>query len=493
LTVNTEKLRVVIACDTFSPDINGAARFAERLAAGLVRRGHEIHIIAPAASSAHGSFSEVIDGAEMVVHRMPSLRIPQHKSLRFVHPFGLSRRIRRIIAEINPVALHMNSHLMIGRFALSAIRTMNLNVVATNHVMPENLMRYSFVPKLLQGLMMRLLWADAGRVLRRVGTVTSPTRRAADLLEREAGLSGVLAISCGINAARFANTTPTSTQPKRVLYLGRLDAEKRVDVLLRAVAELTQHPDIEVELVGDGGERSALGKLAVELGIADRVLFTGHIAEIDLPAAYERATVFVMPSIAELQSIATMEAMASGRPVIGANAMALPHLVHDGDNGYLFEPDNHLDLADRLARIFEATPDELERLSENSLHLISSHDINQTLDIFENLYRGAGEQSLTTADNLPAYLEPIGRLSESVRSQLSSWRRDSLAIRSRADELRELARERLDELRSDARERYEEVREVAIERISEVRDTARERLSEARDTARKRLRKKRPK
>ena len=51
-----------------------------------------------------------------------------------------------------------------------------------------------------------------------------------------------------------------------------------------------------------------------------------------------RGTVFAMPSIAELQSIATMEAMASGLPVVAANAMALPHLVHDGENGYLFEP-----------------------------------------------------------------------------------------------------------------------------------------------------------
>ena len=51
-----------------------------------------------------------------------------------------------------------------------------------------------------------------------------------------------------------------------------------------------------------------------------------------------------MPSIAELQSIATMEAMASALPIVAANAMALPHLVHDGENGYLFEPGNIDDL-----------------------------------------------------------------------------------------------------------------------------------------------------
>lgn len=478
---HAESLRVVIACDTFSPDINGAARFAERLAAGLTRRGHEVHVIAPAPSRLSGSAVEIIDGAEMMVHRMPSLRLPQHKSLRFVNPFGLTKRIRKIIAEIDPIALHLNSHLMIGRFALRASGKLSeINLVATNHVMPENLMRYSFVPRVLQGAVTRLLWRDAGSVLSQVGQVTSPTRRAADLLERASGLSGVLAISCGINAARFANDTATSNTPPRVLYLGRLDAEKRVDVLLRAVAALRQHPDTTVELVGDGGERVALERLARELEIADRVLFSGHIPEVELPSAYERATVFVMPSIAELQSIATMEAMASGRPVIGANAMALPHLVHDGDNGYLFEPDNHLDLADRLARIFEADTAELDRLSENSLHLISSHDINRTLDIFEGLYRGSGEPTPTSDDNSPGYLDPIGRLSQGVREQLSLWRREAMKIRLRADELRELARERLDELRTEALGRFEELRSEAGDRITEVREEASARLKKRR-------------
>jgi glycosyltransferase involved in cell wall biosynthesis len=492
----TRPLRVVIACDTFSPDINGAARFAERLAAGLVRRGHEIHVIAPAASRRWGSFAETIDGAVMTVHRVPSWRLPQHKSLRVASPFGLTKRINKIIKDVDPVALHLNSHLAIGRFSLRAVRDMpNLHLVATNHVMPENLMRYGFVPKLMQRTVMRLLWKDAGRVLRKVGTVTSPTRRAANLLERASGLEGVLAISCGINAARFANTSATSNRPPRFLYLGRLDAEKRVDVLLRAVASL-KNPEIQVELVGDGGERAALEQLAQKLEIANRVQFTGHIAESELAGAYERATAFVMPSIAELQSIATMEAMASGRPVVAADAMALPHLVHDGDNGYLFEPDNHLDLADRLQRIIEADQDELERLSENSLHLIRSHDINRTLDIFEDLYRGQAEPTPTSDDNQPHYLEPIGRLNEAVRHRLAEWRTDALKLRARADELRELARERFVEIRHDAHELLVETREEARDKLHEVSSEVREQLEEIRDdisAVAKKIRRKRSK
>ena len=74
-------LRIVIPCDTFAPDINGAARFAERLAGGLVRKGHEVHIIAPAFDTSEGPRIENHDGVDMIVHRLRSHKVPQHKTL----------------------------------------------------------------------------------------------------------------------------------------------------------------------------------------------------------------------------------------------------------------------------------------------------------------------------------------------------------------------------------------------------------------------------
>jgi len=68
-------MRILIASDTFSPDINGAARFTERLAAGLVDRGWEVHVVAPSPRGGPGySGTEVIEGRPMTVHRWRSLR-----------------------------------------------------------------------------------------------------------------------------------------------------------------------------------------------------------------------------------------------------------------------------------------------------------------------------------------------------------------------------------------------------------------------------------
>jgi glycosyltransferase involved in cell wall biosynthesis len=370
----------------------------------------------------------------------------------------MTRKIAGVLSEVKPHAVHIQSHLMVGRFALQAARRQRLRVIATNHVMPENLMRYSLLPKILHPLAMKIIWLDAGRILRKMDALTTPTKRAAELLEHAAGVSGVLAISCGIDASRFANNTPTSNENPVALFLGRLDDEKKIDVLLRAAAKLTEHPRLEIQLVGDGGERSRLEELARELGIYERVHFLGHVTDQELPGIYERCTVFVMPSIAELQSIATMEAMASGRPVIAADAMALPHLVHDGDNGYLFPPGDVDRLADRLRRVLTADKAELARLSENSLHLIRSHDIERTLTIFEDLYQGIGDAVPTTDDNRPAYMLPIGRLNDSVRARLQDWREDAVNLRRRAEDLSQEARDRLSGVREEVMGQIGELR-----------------------------------
>jgi hypothetical protein len=170
-----------------------------------------------------------------------------------------------------------------------------------------------------------------------------------------------------------------------------------------------------------------------------------------------------MPSIAELQSIATMEAMASGRPVVAADAMALPHLVHDGDNGYLFPPDDVKAFADKLRLVLTADQKELDRLSENSLHLIQSHDIDRTIKIFEGLYSGKVQDQSETADNLDTYSLPIGSLSKTLSRSIALARRRSALLREKAELASKELIMRAEDARDEVKEKIEEVRdEVAF-------------------------------
>ena len=290
-TNQNQPLTVVIGCDTFPPDINGASRFAERLAGGLARHGNDVHVIAAAYDNNYGTFTEIIDGSPMTVHRIKSYKLPQHKTLRWIWPFNLESKTAKILRDVKPDALHIQSHLLMGRFAVRAAKGTDVKLIATNHIMPENLIKYSvIIPSFLEKTAMKLAWADAGRILKKVDFVTTPTRRAAELLEAAAGVKDVLAISCGIDASKFANTTPTSNAEPRVLFLGRLDYEKHIHNLLKAVAMLPKSLNTQVEIVGDGGEREYLQNLALELGIAKNVKFLGHVTEQELPLAFSMPT-----------------------------------------------------------------------------------------------------------------------------------------------------------------------------------------------------------
>jgi len=397
LTDRTESMRILIGCDTFAPDVNGAARFAERLAAGLVERGHDVHIVAPSQRyRRYSAGTEVIEGQPMTVHRLPAVRWLPHDWLRFVWPWRSKHYARKVLGIVRPDAVHIQSHIVIGRGLARIARKRGIPIVATNHVMAENILDFTVMPPFVDKLVLKLAWDDAERTFKMARAVTTPTRRAADFLENTVDLTGVIPISCGIDRRNY-RPDPSPRAQRRMLFVGRLTTEKRVDVTLRALARLSSAVDpadgsaldVHFDIIGGGDQGKHLEQLTARLGLQDRVHFLGRLDDAQLVEHYSSASVFVISSIAELQSIATLEAMASGLPVIAADAMALPHLVHDGENGYLFEPDNDEALAQRITAVLAAPHEEWLRMQNASLDGVAVHDINRTLDTFEALYRGA--------------------------------------------------------------------------------------------------------
>lgn len=368
--------------------MNGAARFAERLAAGMVRRGHEVHVVAPGQRYRRTPpHTEVIEGEAVTVHRLPALRWLPHDWIRFVFPWRARHYARVVLNYVTPDVIHIQSHVIIGRGFSAEGAHRHIRIVATNHVMPENVFDFTLLPERAKRLFVRWGWWDANRVMRRASAVTTPTRRAADFLERSTSLRGVLPVSCGLRSANYtADLTPRTSN--RIVFVGRVTLEKQIDVIIRALGRLDDELDASLTIVGDGDQRKNLEKFVRAQGLTDRVVFTGRVTDEQLRAYLTGASVFVIASIAELQSIATMEAMASGLPVIAANAMALPHLVHHSENGYLFEPSNDRELADRITQVLTKSQAEYQAMQQHSLDAVKVHDLDRTLDTFEALYRG---------------------------------------------------------------------------------------------------------
>lgn len=377
--------RILIGADTFPPDINGAARFARDHAVRLARRGHEVHVIAPATNTRTSSGIERFDGAEIHVHRLGSVRWPLHDWLRFAPPWEVRYRVRRILRAVAPEVVHLQSFIDIGRgLSMEATRT-GIPIVATNHVMPENVVEFSGLPERLHPRLTRFGWSLALATFSRADIVTSPTPIAARYLEAKTGLHQVRAISCGIDLDRFTPKTRKPASP-RVLYVGRLDPEKDLDTLLRAFALIPRDSGARLDIVGAGSQRRALESLALRTRILDQVTFHGRVTDVQLARLHQEATVFAMPSPAELQSIATLEALASGTPVVVVDAMALPHLVDDGVEGYRVPTGNADELADRIGRILTSTPEQYRQLSSAALARACEHDSAIVVTHYERLY-----------------------------------------------------------------------------------------------------------
>lgn len=377
--------RILIGADTFPPNINGAARFARDHAVRLARRGHTVHVVAPASSTRASSGYESFDDVTLFVHRLPSLKWPLHDWLRFAPPWEARSRVRKVLNIAEPDVVHIQSFLVIGRALAFESHSRAIPTVATNHIMPENVLEYSGLPKAVQPALVRYGWSLAKSTYARVGAVTSPTPIAARYLQQHTGLDRVEPISCGIDTQRFL---PKSAKPARnsVLYVGRLDREKNLHTLLDSFAQLRNGHAATLNIVGHGSEREALEHRAQQLGIADDVTFHGLVSDEDLVRIHHEATVFVMPSSAELQSLATLEALASATPAVVADAMALPHLVSDGLEGYRAEVENPTSFTVGITRILEASAAEYQEHMRAALGRAAQHDSHHVVARYEDLY-----------------------------------------------------------------------------------------------------------
>jgi len=384
-------MRIVVAGQTYHPASNGQAVFTTHLAEGLARAGHQVMAIVPSDSrQASCRFSNGVQ-----VQAISSIPLaPLYPDVYFTLFPG--RQVGRLLDEFTPDVVHIQDHYPISSAVVAAARGRQIHTVGTNHFLPENIVHYLPAPAWSRPLLNRLLWATMLQVYNRLELVTTPTETAARILRQQRIRVPVYPVSCGVNLARFRPDPSVDRDglrrrygldPARTLFLfvGRIDQEKRLDVLLKAMRHLARD-DVQLGVAGRGRHAQALQALAGQLELGDRAVFTGYVPAGDLPALLNSADVFVMPSEAELQSIATLEAMACGRPILAADARALPELVENGVNGYLFRPGDPADAAGRMLQLLEERG-RWPAFGAASLARAQTHDTGNTVQRYLELYR----------------------------------------------------------------------------------------------------------
>lgn len=382
-------MKILISADTYYPHLNGASYFTQRLAYYLKAKGHDTRVIT--VSQSFKNTETIINTVQ--VYGLRSISVLFYKGFRFCLPYSGRKFTRKIFKEFQPDIVHLQGHFPVSRTVLSIAKKNNIPVVATNHFMPENLVHYVPAPNFIRNLIKKAAWLDFARIFNKVGQVTTPTRTAANFIQKYLKIP-VQPISCGIDLKRF-NTKNNGDYLKErykiptrpiLLYVGRLDKEKNLDFVLKAFAVALKQIDFQFVIAGTGAEKKNLIERAENLTILEHVTFTGFVPDNDLPNLYAISDCFMIAGLAELQSIVTMEAMASGLPVIAVNAVALPELIKNNQNGFLFE-DSDLDgLTKNLVQMFSDT-NLRRRMSAKSLEFITFHDIDKSIDSFLKVYR----------------------------------------------------------------------------------------------------------
>jgi 1,2-diacylglycerol 3-alpha-glucosyltransferase len=382
-------MKILIATETYYPDINGAVIFTYRLATILAKRGHNVFVMCPSRSLKN----TVSNDNGFTVYGIRSIPIPLYPNFR-ISPLFISGTIRGAVEEISPDIVHIQHHFLIGKRAVGAAKKLGIPVIGTNHSMPENLVHHLHLPKFAEKLLRKFYWRQFVRIFKQLDFVTTPTKTAAALLKKAGFSKDVMPISNGVDLERFKPTNDglylkrifaVPIDKQVLLYVGRLDKEKRIDIILRALLDILRVTSVHLVLAGIGKEKQRLEELTEKLGIQKAVTFTGFVPDKDLQNIYRIGDLFVMASTAELQSIVTMEAMASGLPVVAVNAKALPELVHDGENGYLFSDGDSQMLAEKVIAIL-SNQTMRAQMSKKSLEIIKDHDINKTIEKYESIY-----------------------------------------------------------------------------------------------------------
>jgi glycosyltransferase involved in cell wall biosynthesis len=351
----------------------------------LARLGHQV-VILDRRYTKDDPPVEHIDGVEIVRLRAP--QVPSPKSPAFIRfilaelnailfAIAVSCHVRKDRSKVDIIHLHLTS---IGLVVITLNRAIRGKTFYTCH-----LSQWTFVTSGLRFSERIHLLLDA-YLMRRVRKVIALSDAAKEsfISFGKAKRDNIVVLPNGVDANFFNPNTPSNEITNRyslegkstVLFVGRLAKIKGVDYLLKAVDIIVnklRYKDTIFILVGPhtfAGVDNPLGMDEIlsyieQHQLGKNIILTGSLPLEEVRVLYAASDIFVLPSLAEGDPLVTLEAMASGKPVIGTRVGGIPHHICDGWNGFLIDPANEQQLADKIKYLID-NPEERKRMGANS-------------------------------------------------------------------------------------------------------------------------------
>lgn len=336
-------MRILLWPSSYLPAIGGVEWFVHDLACQLQIQGHTVAILDGRSEEAKIRFATWA-GDDIQVFRVACYSPASVPDVTVKDQLG---HLQSLLEEFNPDLVNVQ---FVGQQSYYAMRL-------------HEKLRYKFVATAqgsdLFGLSSRSEFRQR-LVLDCLQSVDAFTACSESLLGLAANLvpsivSRSRVIPNGVKGLFFAQdecARPSAVDPY-ILACGRFVPIKGFDVLLEAFARIPDKPRLVI--VGDGPERNRLIRLATDLAISDLVDFRGICPPEEIASLMRHSALFVLPSRHEGLSIAALEAMASGRPVVATRVGGMPQIVHSGYNGLLVEPEDPVGLATAITQMLSAS------------------------------------------------------------------------------------------------------------------------------------------
>lgn len=338
-------LRICILSVDFLPNVGGIAAHVYELARALRSLGNDVTIVT-FRDAFFAPKEETVDGLHIVRIYLPKNTVLLYPVFALFEYFT----VRRIVREKKIDLLH--SHYVFPDGFVSRLQS-GVPGVATEHTS-------GFLDRLERG---RMLWLYRW-VYARMDQIITPSDELAGAVGA-LGIPGqkITFVSNGVDTDKFSPEVPPRDLRKQytlapetriVLCPRRLEPKNGVKYLVEAVpAVLRECPDTRFFIVGGSypDQLVLLQKRGRELGVQNHIIFAGSVPNAEMPSWYTAADVVVLPSLKEATSIAGLEAMACGRPLVGTNVGGIPYLIDDGKTGLLVEPKDPPGLADALVNV----------------------------------------------------------------------------------------------------------------------------------------------
>lgn len=323
-------MRIAMMTDSWFPTRDGVVTSITIIKESLEALGHEVFIIAPEPEE---------ESKQEGVYYFPAVRFKSYEG--YYVPILPSNKME-VLREIDPDVIHIHGVATMAIRGLICGHELGIPTVMTFHTMVDDAAKYYSPIKLPPETMERLIWIYLRQILKRMDVVVTPTSCIGEELKmRGAVCKNLVTIPTGTNTAEFHPGIPSDDIRRRhglvgervAIHVGRISYEKDLDMVVRAMLKV----DAKLLVAGKGPAKADIERLVEDLGLQDKVIFAGFVPDSELPAYYNAADIAVSASKFETQGLSILEAMASGKPVACRNGRAFAEIVHDGENGYLFD------------------------------------------------------------------------------------------------------------------------------------------------------------